>query len=79
MKERKPRTKEQNPFFEGKKCWYFDGWRFNSEGEKVAITECMVPWSDRCTSSQHDCKHLKMQYLASLSEKERKRYLERNG
>ena len=24
MKERKPRTKEQNPFFEGKKCWYFD-------------------------------------------------------
>ena len=74
MKERKPRTKEQNPFFEGKKCWYFDG--YTNDG--YAITECFNLWSDRCDGNQHKCKHLKMQYLASLNEKERKRYLERN-
>ena len=36
MKERKPRTKKQNPFFESKYCWYFDG--YTNDG--YAITEC---------------------------------------
>lgn len=69
MKQRKPRTKEQNPFFEGNKCWYFDG--IDQYGR--AISEYMKPWSDKCDGNQHNCKHLKMQYLASLSEKERKK------
>lgn len=75
MKQRKPRTKEQNPFFEGKKCWYFDG--IDQYGR--VITECMKPWRVKCDGNQHNCTHLKMQYLASLSEEERKKYLDLNG
>ena len=70
MKQRKPRTKEQNPFYEGNHCWYDDGSKWK---------ECNRPWADKCDGNQHKCKHLKIQYLASLSEDERKKYLERNS
>lgn len=73
MKERKPRTKEQNKFFEGKKCWYFDG--FSDNG--YPITECHKPWRERCDGNQHNCKHLKMEFLASLSAIDRKKYLDK--
>ena len=70
MKQRKPRTKEQNPFYERSHCWYDDGTKWK---------ECNRPWADKCDGNQHKCKHLKMQYLASLSENERKTYLEKNS
>ena len=70
MKQRKPRTKEQNPFFEGKHCWYDDG---------TTWKECNRPWSYRCDGNQHNCKHLKMEFLASSSAMDRKKYLDRNG
>lgn len=70
MKNRKPRTKIQNEFFERKHCWYDDGTKYK---------ECNRPWSEYCDGNQHNCKHLKMKYLASLSEKERKQYLYNNG
>lgn len=73
MKERKPRTKEQNPFFEGKHCWYFDG--YTNDGH--TITECHKPWNYRCDGNQHNCKHLKMEFLASLSAMNRKKYLDK--
>lgn len=62
MKNRKPRTKEQNSFYATEKCWYFDG--IDQYGR--VMCECMNPWSNRCDGNQHNCKHLKMQYLASL-------------
>ena len=70
IKNRKPRTKEQNSFYTTKKCWYDDG---------TTWKECNRPWANKCDGNQHNCKHLKMQYLASLSEDERKKYLERNS
>lgn len=70
MKQRKPRTKEQNQFYEGKHCWYDDGSKWK---------ECNRPWADKCDGNQHKCKHLKMKYLASLSEDKRKKYLEIYG
>ena len=70
MKERKPRTKEQNPFYRTEKCWYDDGTKWK---------ECNRPWGDKCDGNQHKCKHLKMQWLASVSEQERKKWLDKNG
>ena len=74
MKNRKPRTKQQNKFFEGNKCWFFDG--YTDDGN--VITECFNPWRYRCDGNQHNCKHLKMKYLASLSAMDRKKYLCKN-
>lgn len=70
MKERKPRTKEQNPFFESKHCLYDDG---------TTWKECNKPWAYRCDGNPHNCKHLKMEFLASLSAMDRKKYLDKNG
>lgn len=75
MKTRKPRTKDQNSFFEGKKCWYFDG----IDQYCRVVSECNKPWSYRCDGNQHNCKHLKMKFLASLSAMDRKKYLNKNG
>ena len=71
MKNRKARVKKQHPFYEGNKCWYFDGYDINNK----PITECFKPWSYLCDGNQHNCKHLKMKFLASLSEKKRQNYL----
>ena len=71
MKQRKSRTKKQNPFFESNKCWYFDG--IDQYGR--VVSECMKPWSYKCDGNQHKCTHLKMKYLASLSEEERKKWI----
>lgn len=37
--------------------------------------ECFLPWSNRCKGNLHMCKKLKYQFLASLSDKEKERYL----
>ena len=42
MKERKPRTKEQNPFFESNHCWYDDGTKWK---------ECNKPWQTNVTET----------------------------
>lgn len=50
-------------------CNWFDG--FDKDGHP--ITKCFEPWSNRCTGMRHDCLKLKLKWLASLSNKERKR------
>lgn len=75
MKQRKPRTKKQNTFFESNKCWYFDG--IDQYGR--VVSECNKPWAYRCDGNPHNCKHLKMEFLASLSAMDRKKYLDKNG
>ena len=64
MKTRKPRTKKQKNCYEDAHCSYDDG----SYGK-----ECLKPWSHKCDGNIHKCCHLKMQYLASLSEKKKTR------
>jgi len=68
MRQRKPRTKEQSWRYQNKKCPYYDG--VNSSGEHMH--ECMNPWNTRCEGNIHKCFKLKLQWLASLSDKKRK-------
>ena len=65
MKQRKPRIKKQNPFFENKKCCLFDGFDIYNN----PICECFNPWNKYCDGNIHNCTHLKMKYIASLSDK----------
>ena len=73
MKTRKPRTKHQNPAYSMKSCPYDDD---------TVWKECNYPWADKCDGNIHKCAKLKMHHLASLSDKDREEYinkeLERN-
>ena len=82
---RKPRTatwRKVNKTLEwpgcgGGWCAWFDG--FASDGR--AVTECMLPgkMTERCTGNIFNCIKERYRFLASLSEKERKRCIERYG
>lgn len=65
MKTRKPRTKEQ---IYPKHCSYDDG---------TVWKECNFPWANRCDGNIHKCAKLKMQHLASLSDKDREEYIKK--
>jgi hypothetical protein len=60
--------KKQNNY---KYCTYADN------PDKEVLQECMYPWSNRCKGDRHMCKKLSYQYLASLSEEERKKMMEK--
>jgi len=57
------------------KCKFFDG--YTEDGH--IITECNYPWSKRCSGNFYNCTKLKMQWLASLSNKEKEKQLRRYG
>lgn len=61
MKQRKPRTKPQKIVH---KCY--------SDPD-----ECVYPWANRCGGEKHNCMRMRMRWLASLSEKEKKRQIEK--
>ena len=66
MKIRKPRTKEQ-PQRMNERCPYYDG----MIGDRH-VHECLYPWNSKCEGQSHRCYKLKLQWLASLSDKKRK-------
>lgn len=72
QKHRKPRSKEQK-WYHSKFCSLFDG--ISSDG--TPITECGHAWSNRCDGETHKCLKLKLRWLASLSEKEKGKQIER--
>lgn len=37
--------------------------------------ECYNPWANRCERNRHKCIKEKMKFLASLSDKERERFI----
>ena len=39
--------------------------------------ECHNPWAHLCGGDRHKCGHLRMKYLASLSDKERERVIKK--
>jgi len=68
MKTRKPRTKEQPYRFRHKQCAYDDG---------SYSKECGRPWAYKCDGNIHNCFRLKLQWLASLSERKREEYFKK--
>ena len=80
--ERKERTATDRPwnkFLERRggnpRCQYYDG-AIDEDGKTIPITECGSPWSSRCTGNIFDCISLRQQWLAGLSDEDRKKYEE---
>lgn len=70
MGKGKPRHNPDKPQNKFKHCVYDDG----TKGK-----ECNRPYSYKCDGNMYNCYKLYLQYLATLSEKERKEFLEKNA
>ena len=69
-KKRKPISEEERR--RRRECWFYD------HDNKLA--ECNMPESlrDKCNGDRFDCIKAKFRFLASLSEKEREKCIERH-
>lgn len=69
MGKNKERTFPDKPQNNYKSCPYCDN------PDREILQECLKPWSTKCKGNLHMCKKLKYQFLASLSDKEKEKYL----
>lgn len=67
-KQRKPRTKPQPWYYTRDYCTYF---------EDGIASECQRPWWRHCDGNVHKCLKLRLQWLMSLSEQQRKKELKK--
>ena len=68
-KKRKPISEEERR--RRRECWFYD--------HDIKLAECNMPdpVRDRCNGDRFDCVKEKYRFLASLSEKEREKWIER--